>query len=158
MTGYLVTEISDIAELVRGLRRVAVLGARPETHAHKAGFFVPQALALAGIEIIPVSVHDTQINTILGRQVYYRLADIPGPVDVVNVFRRPDQLPDHLADILALQPPAVWFQSGIRNDTVAGQLAAAGIRVVQDRCLMVDHRMFTARGWDARRSVTRIGS
>ena len=70
------------------------------------------------------------------------LADLPGPVDVIDVFRRPEYLPGHAAEILALpwRPAAVWFQLGIRNDVAAERLARAGIRVVQDRCMMPEHR------------------
>ena len=77
---------------------------------------------------------------ILGQQVYRRLVDIPIDVDLVNVFRLSQDLPPHVDDILAKEPKAVWLQSGIRNDAVAETLAKAGIKVVQDRCIMVDHR------------------
>jgi hypothetical protein len=70
---------------------------------------------------------------------------VPPPIDVVDVFRRPQDLPAHLDDILAAKPAAVWLQSGIRNDAFAGELARAGIAVVQDRCLMVEHRRFARR-------------
>jgi hypothetical protein len=72
--------------------------------------------------------------------VYRRVADIPGDVDLVNVFRRSEDVPPHLDDILAKKPKAVWMQSGIRHDEVAERLARAGIDVVQDRCLMVEVR------------------
>jgi len=68
--------------------------------------------------------------------------EIPGEIDLVDVFRRSEDIPAHLEDILAKRPAAVWFQSGIRNDEAAARLASAGIKVVQDRCLMVDHRRF----------------
>jgi predicted CoA-binding protein len=67
--------------------------------------------------------------------------DVPGAIDLVDVFRRSEDIPQHVEDILAKQPKAVWFQSGIRNDAVAETLAQAGIQVVQSRCLMVDYRM-----------------
>jgi predicted CoA-binding protein len=71
-----------------------------------------------------------------------RVADLPEPVDVIEVFRRPEYLSGHAAEILALpwRPHAVWFQLGIRNDSAAESLARAGIRVVQDRCMMPEHR------------------
>ena len=74
--------------------------------------------------------------------MYRRLSDIPGTIDIVEVFRRPADLAAHVPDILAAKPRAVWLQTGIRNDEVAAQLTAAGIVVVQDRCLMVDHNRF----------------
>jgi uncharacterized protein len=67
---------------------------------------------------------------------------VPGGVDMVNVFRRPVDIPPHVDDILAKNPKVVWFQVGIRHDEAAERLARAGIQVVQNRCTMVDHRRF----------------
>jgi len=87
-----------------------------------------------------VPVYYPEVTEILGRPVFRKLADIPGPIDLVDVFRRPGDLRQHVEDILAKRPRAVWFQSGIRHDEIAETLAVAGIKVVQDRCLMVEHR------------------
>jgi predicted CoA-binding protein len=73
-----------------------------------------------------------------GQKVYRRLTDIPGEIDMVNVFRRPADIPPHVDDIIAKRPKAVWFQSGIRNEEAAERLARVGIDVVQDRCLLVE--------------------
>ncbi|HUH12849.1 MAG TPA: CoA-binding protein, partial [Longimicrobiales bacterium] len=70
---------------------------------------------------------------------YRTLEAIPGPVDMVNVFRRPRDIPPHVPDILAKKPRSVWLQLGIRHDEAARELARAGIKVVQDRCLKVEH-------------------
>ena len=129
-----------IAELVRAMRRIAVLGIKTERQADQPAYYVPRYLAEAGFDIVPVPVYYPEVTSILGRPVYRTLSDVPGPVDIVNVFRRRGDLPPHLDDILTARPAAVWFQSGIRHDGVAGTLARAGIRVVQDRCLMVEHR------------------
>ncbi|MBA2355679.1 MAG: CoA-binding protein [Acidobacteria bacterium] len=137
---HLVTSGPDIRALLQRIRRVAVLGIRPATFSHKAAFYVPEALQQMGLTIVPVVVHGHDDATILGEPVYRRLADVPGPLDLVDVFRRAEDLPGHAGDLIALSPRAVWFQSGIRNDQVAEQLARAGIDVVQDRCLMVDYR------------------
>ena len=136
----ILTAPADIRTLLQGIRRVAVLGARPSSHAHKAAWYVPQALQTMGLTIVPVVVHGHQDAEILGAPVYRRLVDVPAPIDLVDVFRRAEDLSAHLEDLLAAAPRAVWFQSGIRNDAVAEQLARAGIQVVQDRCLMVDYR------------------
>jgi predicted CoA-binding protein len=85
-------------------------------------------------------VHHPDAASILGQKAYQKLADVPGEIDLVDVFRRAEDIPAHLADMLAKRPKAVWFQSGIRNDEVAEKLAQAGIKVVQDRCLMVEHQ------------------
>jgi predicted CoA-binding protein len=76
----------------------------------------------------------------MGKKVYRKISDIPGDVDMVNVFRRPKDIPPHVDDIIAKKPKAVWFQLGIRNDDAAEKLARAGIDVVQDHCLLVELR------------------
>ena len=133
---------AEIDRLLATTRRVAVLGIKTEERADQPAFYVPRYLADAGLEVVPVPVYHPEATEILGQPVYRRLADVPGQIDLVDVFRRPQDLPPHLDDILAARPTAVWLQSGIRNDAVAGQLAREGIFVVQDRCLMVEHRRF----------------
>jgi uncharacterized protein len=136
----LLAEPTRIASLIRATRTIAVLGIKTEAQSNQPAFYVPQYLARAGYEILPVPVYFPEVTEILGRPVYRTLADIPIPLDLVNVFRRPEHLPPHLDDLLAARPKAVWLQSGIRLDPFAEQLARAGIQVVQDRCLMVDHQ------------------
>ena len=113
--------------------------------------FVPEVLGCEnrgygktedGVDVVPVPVYYPDVTHILGKPVYRRLVDIPGELDLVDVFRRPQDIDQHVDDILAKKPRAVWFQSGIRNDAAARRLAEAGIKVVQDRCLMVDHRRY----------------
>ena len=130
----------EIRRLLERAHRVAVLGIKPETHAYQPAFYVAHYAAQAGLEVIPVPVYYPEVTQILGRRVYRRLADVPGDIDLVDVFRRPHDIPAHLDDIIAKRPKAVWFQSGIRNDAAAETLARAGIDVVQDRCLMVELR------------------
>ncbi len=129
-----------IADLVRSARRVAVLGIKTEEQSGQPAFYVAKYLADAGVEVVPVPVYYPEVKTILGKPVYRKVADVPGEVDIVDVFRRGPDVAGHLDDLLAKKPKAVWLQSGIRNDSVAEKLAQAGILVVQDRCLMVDHR------------------
>jgi len=129
-----------IAELLSRVRRIAVLGIKTEAQADQAAFYVPRYLASVGFEVIPVPVYYPEVKEILGRTVYRKLADVPGEIDLVDVFRRPRDIDAHLDDLLVKKPRAVWFQLGIRNDAAAEKLARAGIQVVQDRCLMVDHR------------------
>jgi predicted CoA-binding protein len=136
----LIEDSQGVAELLRGSRRVAVLGMRTEEHASRPAFYVPQALRSMGLEVVPVPVHHPDAETILGQKTYKKVADVPGTIDIVDVFRRAEDIDAHLEDILAARPKAVWFQSGIRNDRAAERLARAGIKVVQDRCLMVDYR------------------
>ena len=129
-----------IRELISGIKTIAVLGIKTEAQAGQPSFYVPQYLHSVGFEIIPVPAYYPDVTMILGQKVYRKLVDIPGDVDLVDVFRRPQDIPAHLEDMLAKKPKAVWMQSGIRHDGVAESLAKAGIKVVQDRCLMVDHR------------------
>src|SRR5436309_16120925 len=134
----LITDTDGIAELIRATKSIAVLGIKPETHADQAAFYVPAHMAAAGYDVIPVPVYYPDVTEILGKPVFRKLADIGRPIDMVNVFRRPGDIPPHLDDILAAKPKSVWFQLGIRNDEAAQRLAEAGIKVVQDRCLMVE--------------------
>ena len=130
----------QIRDLILQSKRIAVLGIKTEAQADQPAFYVPKYLAAAGLEVIPVPVYYPEAKIILGRPVYRRLMEIPGDIDLVDVFRRSHDINGHVEDILAKKPKAVWFQSGIRNDPVAEKLAKAGIQVVQDRCLMVEHR------------------
>jgi predicted CoA-binding protein len=136
----IISSSAGIQALLNETRTIAVLGIKTEAQAGQPAFYVPSYLQTAGFQIIPVPVYYPQAVQILGQQVYRRLVDIPIDVDLVNVFRLSQDLPPHVEDILAKRPKAVWLQSGIRNDTVAETLAKAGIKVVQDRCIMVDHR------------------
>ncbi len=136
----LIEDTAGLRSLLNETRTIAVLGIKTEAQTGQPAYYVPQYLQSAGYDVIPVPVYYPDVQTILGRKVYRRLADIPGEVDLVNVFRRPSDIPPHVDDILAKNPRAVWFQLGIRNDEAALKLAEAGIRVVQDRCIMVDHR------------------
>jgi uncharacterized protein len=137
---HLLTGDAKIRDLLSTVKRVAVLGMKTEAQADRAAFYVPKYLASAGLEIVPVPVYYPSVKEILGRRVYRRVADVPGPVDLVDVFRRPSDVPAHLDDLVAKRPHAVWMQLGIRNDAAAEALAREGILVVQDRCLMVEWR------------------
>jgi predicted CoA-binding protein len=130
----------SIADLIRNTKTIAVLGMKLESHRGQPAFYVPDYMARHGYEIIPVPVYYPEVTEIMERRVYRILQDIPEKLDMINVFRRPDDIPQHVDDMLAAKPKSVWFQLGIRNDAVAEVLAKAGIKVVQDRCLMVEHR------------------
>lgn len=136
----IITSSADIRTLLNETRTIAVLGIKTEAQAGQPAFYVPRYLQTAGFQIIPVPVYYPDATRILGEQVFRRLVDIPMEIDLVNVFRRSQDVPPHVEDILAKMPKAVWMQSGIYNQSVAETLAKAGIKVVQDRCLMVDHR------------------
>jgi len=129
----LVNSPEDIGAILRECRRIAVLGIKTEAQRDRPAFYVPEYMARAGYDIVPVPVYSPDATEILGRPVYRRLADVPRPVDMVNVFRLSHDIPPHVPDILSSLPKVVWIQTGIRNDAVAEALARAGIKVVQDR-------------------------
>lgn len=135
---HLLESDQQIEVLLASSKRIAVLGMKVEPQ--KPARYVPAYAVTAGYEIIPVPVYYPEVTEILGKQVYRKVADVPGEVDIVNVFRRPSDIPPHVDDIIAKKPRAVWFQMGIRNDEAAEKLARAGIDVVQDRCLMIELR------------------
>jgi uncharacterized protein len=140
----LIEDESGIRELLSRIHRVAVLGIKTEAQSGQPAFYVPQYLLSVGLEVIPVPVYYPEVKEILGRKVFRKVADIPGKLDLVNVFRKPKDIDAHVDDILSKAPGAVWFQLGIRNDAAAERLARAGIQVVQNRCLMVDHQRYAA--------------
>ena len=141
----IITSTAEIRNLLNDTRTIAVLGIKTEAQAGQPAFYVPRYLQTAGFHVIPVPVYYPKVTRILGQEVYRRLIDIPIDVDLVNVFRRSQDVPPHVEDILAKMPGAVWLQSGIRNDAVAETLAKAGIKVIQDRCLMVEHQWLKRR-------------
>ncbi|HEU5196837.1 MAG TPA: CoA-binding protein [Methylomirabilota bacterium] len=135
----LVDDDAGLTRILRETRTVAVLGAKAEPMA--PAHYVPAYLAARGYRVRPVN------PTLAGRRVLNEvvvatLADLAEPVDVIDVFRRPEYLPGHAAEIMRLpwKPAVVWFQLGISHDGAAQTLARAGIRVVQDRCMMPEHR------------------
>jgi predicted CoA-binding protein len=142
--GRLIQSDADLRALLARVRRIAVLGIKTEAQRGQPAIEVPRYLERAGFDVIPVPVYYPEVEQILRRPVFRRVNDIPGEVDLVNVFRRPKDLAPHLEDLLAKRPGAVWLQEGIRDDAFAEALLAAGIDVVQDRCLMVEHRRLGA--------------
>jgi uncharacterized protein len=133
-----------IEELLESARRVAVLGIKTEAQSGQPAFYVPAALQKMGLQIVPVPVYFPAVKEILGEKVYRKVSDVPGEIDIVDVFRRPSDVAQHLPDLLAKRPRAVWLQSGIRDDRTAEALARSGILVVQDRCLMVQYHSLRA--------------
>lgn len=137
---HLIEGSAAIRALLERSHRIAVLGIKTEAQAGQPAYYVPEYAQQAGYEVIPVPVYYPEATEILGQPVFRRVADVPGEVDIVNVFRRPDDVTAHVDDIIAKQPKAVWLQLGIRNDAAAERLARAGIDVIQDRCLLVELR------------------
>jgi uncharacterized protein len=129
----------DIETILKTSKTIAILGAHSDPD--KPAYYVPEYLQGQGYEIFPVNATRAG-QTILGQEVVANLADVKIAIDIVDVFRRSEVLPEHLEDILAMNPlpKVVWFQLGIQNDEVASKLSQAGITVVQNRCTLAEHR------------------
>ena len=140
--GTIITDSQTIHRIARDAERVAVLGMRSEAFAGRPAHYVAARLQQMGVRIVPVPVYEPEVETMLGEPVVRDLRAV-GPVDIVCVFRRSEDVPRHLDDLLAMEPrpKVVWLQSGIRHDGVAAALADHGIDVVQSECLMVRRQM-----------------
>ena len=137
----IIDDAQSIDRLLRATKRIAVLGIKTEQQSFQPAFYVPKFLVDHGYDVVPVPVYYPDVTEILGAKVYRKLVDVPGDIDMVDVFRRSQDLAPHLDDILAKKPKSVWLQQGISDDAFAEKLSANGITVVQDRCLMVEIRM-----------------
>ena len=137
----ILTDIKDVTRVLHDQKVVAVVGFHRDPT--KPAHYVPEYLHRQGYTILPVNPALVG-ETYFGHKVVAHLADIDVPVDIVDVFRRSEAVPEHEADILAmLHPPkTVWLQLGIRNDAFAERLSARGIDVIQDRCMLADHRQY----------------
>ncbi len=138
----LITGEESVRRILAETKRIAVLGIKPESRSGQPAYYVPQYLQEAGYDVVPVPTYYPDVTEILGTPVYRTLAEVPGDIDMVDVFRRPRDIPAHVDDIIAKAPKVVWFQLGIQHDEAAAELARAGIQVVQNRCTMADHRRF----------------
>ena len=137
----LLTQTADITRVLRDNKVIAVIGFHPDST--KPAHYVPEYMQRQGYTIIPVNpALAARGESFFGQKAVSTLAEIAVPVDVVEVFRRSDKVRDHLQDILNMQPlpKVVWLQLGIRDDQTAKELSAHGIEVVQDRCMLADHR------------------
>jgi predicted CoA-binding protein len=128
-----------LREILLGSPTVAVLGIHREPE--KAAFYVPEYLHDEGYKVIGVNPQFAE-QEILGTKVHSKLSEIAEPVDLVDVFRKAEAIPEHVDDILAMnpRPKVVWFQLGIKHDEAAKKLEDAGILVVQNRCTLADHQ------------------
>lgn len=130
---------AELTQLLKGVRTIAVIGANPREG--RPANYVPAYLAGQGYAVYGVNPVAAG-QELFGHEVVSTVTEVPEPVHLVNVFRRNEDIPGHLDEILGLDPKprAVWIQLGLRHDATAEALRAAGITVVQDRCMMVEHR------------------
>ncbi len=134
-----------IRALLESARRIAVVGLSPKPH--RDSNRIGRYLIERGYEVIPVYPRE---DAILGQKVYRRVQDIPGSLDLVNVFRRSEELGAVTDEALAARAKALWFQLECIDEAAAARAAAAGVTVVMDRCIMVDHAAILGRSWLAR--------
>jgi len=131
-----------VRRLLERARRIAVVGLSPKPH--RDSHRVARYLLERGYEIVPVYPREDEI---LGQRVYRSVRDVPGTVDLVDVFRRSEELPEVVDDVLAARAGALWLQIGCVDEKGALRAREAGLTVVMDRCLMVDHAHLLGRQW-----------
>lgn len=131
-----------VRRLLERARRIAVMGLSPKPH--RDSHRVARYLLERGYEIVPVYPREDEI---LGQKVYRRVQDVPGAVDLVDVFRRSGELPEVIDDALAARAGALWLQLDCIDEAGARRAQAAGLTVVMDRCLMVEHARLLGRQW-----------
>ena len=142
-----------VHRLLETARRIAVVGLSPKSH--RDSNRIGRYLLDRGYEVVPVYPRE---ETILGQKVYRRLQDVPGRLDVVDVFRRREELAGVVDDALAARAPALWFQLGCVDEDAARRAATAGAIVVMDRCIMVEHAALLGRNWKVSGGDTQGGS
>jgi len=133
----LADDSETITRVLHDMRRIAVIGIKPR-EAGGPAYSVPAYLQRHGYDIVPVPTYYPDITEILGVTVHRSLATVSPPADLVQLFRRPADVPRHLDELLLAKPAVVWMQLGIHHEQVAETLARAGIRVIQNRCLQVE--------------------
>lgn len=141
-TGQEIRADAGVVEVLRRYQRIAVIGASSD--ANKPAYYVPQYMAERGYEVFAVNPR-AKGQTLFGNAAAGELLELQDQnIDIVNVFRRSDKVGMHLEEMLELAPKLVWLQLGIRNDNVAKALIEAGIGVIQNRCMLADHRKLIA--------------
>ena len=130
----MLSNLSEINEIIASAKTIAVVGLSPKEN--RPSNMVARYLLEAGFTVIPVNPAQTEI---LGQTCYPNLAAIPEPIDIVNLFRRSEDVPPFVDDAITIGAKAVWMQQGIVNEEAAAKARAAGLKVVMDRCLKVDH-------------------
>ena len=128
-------DADPIAEILNKCKTIAVVGlsSNPNRPSHE----VTEYMQRAGYLIIPVNPNETEV---LGEKSYMQLEDVPGKVDVVNIFRRPKEVPPVVESAIRVGARVVWMQLGIESEEAAEKARAAGLAVVEDACILIEHR------------------
>ena len=126
---------TEIKDMLSKCKTIVVIGMskNPEKDAYR----IPQFLKTKGYRVIPVN---PTVDEIAGEKSYKRLADIPDQVDIVDVFRPSDDVPNYVEGVIAKKPKVFWLQLGIENTSAEEKVASAGIKVVYNRCIMQEHK------------------
>jgi predicted CoA-binding protein len=124
-----------VTQILREAKTIAVVGL--SSNPMRASHGVAEYLQSAGYRIIPVNPNETEV---LGERAYARLEDVPGPVDIVDVFRRAEEVPGVAESAIRIGAKVLWMQLGIENAEAAERARAGGLVVVEDSCLMVEHK------------------
>jgi len=130
-----VNSTDHVRELLSRTKTIAVVGL--SSNPMRPSFGVSQYMQRKGYRIIPVNPNETSV---LGEKAYATLAEIPGPIDLVDVFRRPEFVPEIVDEVIRLKIPALWLQEGVVHEAAASKAREAGITVVMDRCILKEHR------------------
>ena len=129
-----------IQRVIHSARTIAVVGL--SNNELRASYFVGYYLRRHGYRVVPVNPRETEI---LGEKSFKTLADVPGPIDIVNVFRAPDALPAIAREAVAIKAKSLWCQFTVINEEGARIAEAGGLTVVMDRCLKVEHARYVGR-------------
>ncbi len=131
----------DVQRILKQTKTIAVVGLsdKPDRDSYQIASYLQQQ----GYRIIPVN---PRVNEVLGEKAYPSLRDVPDPVDVVDIFRRSEDVPPIVEDAIAIGAKVVWMQAGIVNEEAAARAEAAGLAVIMDACMRSAHRTLRASG------------
>ena len=136
-------DISKLRRILREGRTVAVVGLSAQWH--RPSYFAAKYLQEHGYRVIPVN---PAYESVLGERSYKSLADIPVKVDVVDCFRRSEEIPALADQAIAIGAKVLWMQLGVRHAEARARAEAAGLQVIEDRCMKIEHaRLFGGLGW-----------
>jgi uncharacterized protein len=127
--------VNTIPEILQSAKTIAVVGL--SSRRFRPSYGVSEYMQSVGYRIIPVNPNETEI---LGEKVYATLDDVPGPVDIVNIFRRPEFVPEIVDAAIRKKAKAIWMQEGVEHPEAEATARRAGLDVVSDRCILKEHR------------------
>ena len=124
-----------IKEILERYKNIAVVGLSSQTW--RPSYSVSRYMQSVGYRVTPVNPNETEV---LGEKAYASLDDVPGPLEIVDIFRRPEFVPDIVEAAIRRKARVIWMQLGVVNEAAAKRARAAGLEVVMDRCILVEHR------------------